>query len=269
MVVFREEARASGDVGRVVNSVSETAPGESLELPAANSGRRLSRPRDNSRGRSDAFELGTSKGDKPTSRTPSEMSRALPMDKRRSTAPIPRFGKYATDAGTYELVPLKINAAQQRMMPRTRIHANDMSDVERTNWLCTLAEQGNVAELKRLFDNITDLRRFKTLDKRTPLHFAASHGHLDAIRWLLEHNAEVNAVDEFGHTPLVRAARALACLSPRCALLLHRSPLPRRVRPPAVCRAPPALDRLAPRRTRRVSSIGKRWCCSTSTTAAS
>ncbi|KAG8461531.1 hypothetical protein KFE25_001135 [Diacronema lutheri] len=207
MVVFREEARASGDVGRVVNSVSETAPGESLELPAANSGRRLSRPRDNSRGRSDAFELGTSKGDKPTSRTPSEMSRALPMDKRRSTAPIPRFGKYATDAGTYELVPLKINAAQQRMMPRTRIHANDMSDVERTNWLCTLAEQGNVAELKRLFDNITDLRRFKTLDKRTPLHFAASHGHLDAIRWLLEHNAEVNAVDEFGHTPLADAAR--------------------------------------------------------------
>jgi cytohesin len=44
------------------------------------------------------------------------------------------------------------------------------------------------------------------LYKRTPLHFAADHGHRQAAELLIAHGAEVEARDKNGETPLDRAA---------------------------------------------------------------
>ena len=36
----------------------------------------------------------------------------------------------------------------------------------------------------------------------TPLHLAASRGDVDCVRALLNQNADINAIDEFGKTPI-------------------------------------------------------------------
>ncbi|KAH9012827.1 ankyrin repeat-containing domain protein [Lactarius deliciosus] len=41
----------------------------------------------------------------------------------------------------------------------------------------------------------------------TPLHYAAYYGHLEVVRLLLEHNAEVNSQDDNGYTPLFCASQ--------------------------------------------------------------
>jgi ankyrin repeat protein len=40
----------------------------------------------------------------------------------------------------------------------------------------------------------------------TPLHWAASGGHLDAVKYLLSAGAQPNVINSFGDTPLHRAA---------------------------------------------------------------
>lgn len=41
---------------------------------------------------------------------------------------------------------------------------------------------------------------------RTPLHAAAFTDHVECLQLLLSHNAQVNAVDSSGKTPLMMAA---------------------------------------------------------------
>ena len=42
-------------------------------------------------------------------------------------------------------------------------------------------------------------------DGATPLHFAASRGHLTAVRWLLNHGAKLS-LDKYGKSPINDAA---------------------------------------------------------------
>lgn len=50
---------------------------------------------------------------------------------------------------------------------------------------------------------------------RTPLHWAAQHGHVEVVRTLIDNGANVNARDVFGRTPL-----HLAVSHPRVIALL-------------------------------------------------
>jgi ankyrin repeat protein len=44
------------------------------------------------------------------------------------------------------------------------------------------------------------------IEKWTPLHVASQFGHLDVVKWLLDHNADVHVHDDKGDTPLHLAA---------------------------------------------------------------
>merc|ERR1712072_378183 len=44
-------------------------------------------------------------------------------------------------------------------------------------------------------------------DGRTPLHLAASEGHVELVQWLLKQNVNVAPIDRFGFTPADDAAR--------------------------------------------------------------
>lgn len=44
-------------------------------------------------------------------------------------------------------------------------------------------------------------------DNETPLHYAASNGHAEAVTFLIKHGAQINASDTYGITPLEAAVK--------------------------------------------------------------
>lgn len=61
-------------------------------------------------------------------------------------------------------------------------------------------------------------------DGATPLHFAASRGHLSVVRWLLNHGAKLS-LDKYGKSPINDAAenQQVEVSSTRTRSSLHSS----------------------------------------------
>lgn len=66
---------------------------------------------------------------------------------------------------------------------------------------------GNQFELEKLLQERPHLVNFRDYDFRTPLHLAASEGHVDICRFLVEKGARVNRSDRWGGSPLDDAHR--------------------------------------------------------------
>ena len=69
--------------------------------------------------------------------------------------------------------------------------------------LMIAALKGQLPEARRLIARGADVNKTGW----TPLHYAASGGHLDMIRLLLEHHAYIDAESPNGSTPLMLAAK--------------------------------------------------------------
>jgi ankyrin repeat protein len=82
--------------------------------------------------------------------------------------------------------------------------------------------RGDSPALRRAVAKAPDLVHRRDEHGNTPLHFAAHLGNLEALRCLLEAGAQVNATNQAGVTPLLRAAADPA----KVALLLARGANP-------------------------------------------
>ncbi|KAH0453910.1 hypothetical protein IEQ34_018234 [Dendrobium chrysotoxum] len=69
------------------------------------------------------------------------------------------------------------------------------------------AYNGDFYHLKGLTDAGAD-PNIKDYDGRTTIHIAASRGHEDIVKFLIQRKAEVNCLDKFGNSPLLEAVKA-------------------------------------------------------------
>jgi glutaminase len=70
---------------------------------------------------------------------------------------------------------------------------------------CTAASNGEVDKVRELKAEGVDLNK-GDYDRRTPLHVAASGGHEEVVRYLVEEaGVIINPVDRWGATPLCDA----------------------------------------------------------------
>jgi glyoxylase-like metal-dependent hydrolase (beta-lactamase superfamily II) len=69
-----------------------------------------------------------------------------------------------------------------------------------------VAQQGDLAKIKRLLEKSPELLEARSANEKTPLHFAAQGGHKDIVELLLAKGADVNAKNIASETPLHYAA---------------------------------------------------------------
>lgn len=79
-----------------------------------------------------------------------------------------------------------------------------MSGVE----ICSLAYEGKFNELKEKIGLKPSLATKIDENKRMPLHWAASGGHTDVVKYLLDHRVPLDEKDDSQWTPLMIAASA-------------------------------------------------------------
>jgi len=72
--------------------------------------------------------------------------------------------------------------------------------------LIDACHRGDLERVKQLVAEGVDVNQ-GDYDRRTPMHLAAADGNLEVVKFLVEHNANVNVIDRFGHSPLYDALR--------------------------------------------------------------
>jgi ankyrin repeat protein len=80
-------------------------------------------------------------------------------------------------------------------------------------------EQGRRAQIEDLVKNGVEVNidvNTGDYDSRTALHLAASEGYVDVVESLLALNANVNATDRMGFSPLVAGPHTMLALSTEC-----------------------------------------------------
>ncbi|KAL2898679.1 Potassium channel SKOR [Bienertia sinuspersici] len=68
------------------------------------------------------------------------------------------------------------------------------------------AYYGELNQLKNSLNAGADLKK-TDYNGRSPMHIAASRGHVDIVRFLIQEGADVNEPDNFGNTPLLEAVK--------------------------------------------------------------
>jgi hypothetical protein len=62
-------------------------------------------------------------------------------------------------------------------------------------------------EVEKILNDMPNMVNFRDYDRRTPLHIAASEGHLELCQLLLQKGAKINRSDRWGGSPLDDAYR--------------------------------------------------------------
>ncbi|KAJ7131037.1 ankyrin repeat-containing domain protein [Mycena epipterygia] len=86
-----------------------------------------------------------------------------------------------------------------------RHSADGNSDGNKKTALHLAAEHGHLDIVSLLVAKSADVNCSDRV-KKTPLHLAAEHGRSDIVRSLVEHNTDVNSRDRYGKTALDLAA---------------------------------------------------------------
>lgn len=73
--------------------------------------------------------------------------------------------------------------------------------------LLQVAARGDLSAMKKMLKDKPRQINFRDYDRRTALHVAASEGHLDIVKWLVDAGASINRSDRWGGSPLDDAHR--------------------------------------------------------------
>jgi len=143
---------------------------------------------------------------------------------------------------------LLLSLAVERVLPRAR--------VQRQRLFADATMTGDIKRMRALRFSGADINRRSNCCM--PLYLAASEGRLEAVRYLLNEGADVNAREKFGGTPLTEAAYH-GHLNVVEELLFHGAD------PNAVGDEGTALDVAAAKRYGRIADLlrhhgGKRAC---------
>ena len=93
--------------------------------------------------------------------------------------------------------------------PPTKVAPTGATHTAASSEIFTAAKAGDLEKVKALLEANPQSVNEKGDQDETPLYLAAAYGHAAVVKLLLNHNANVNAVDKnAGWTPLHRAANA-------------------------------------------------------------
>jgi acyl-CoA-binding protein len=91
-------------------------------------------------------------------------------------------------------------------VPSGVIGDRDDSDDSVGGMVCELASIGNLDAFSELYQRNSNIINVKDKEGMSPLHWAADRGHIEVVRFLLSHGADIDAQDNCGNTPLHIAA---------------------------------------------------------------